>query len=326
MRTIRFTPTDCTEPTARDFWDKWQKRADAATDAALRRWEAWCQQGPDPVTGQRQPFEAGLQQAVWSDLKKWLNDNLYHFRCAYCEWPLETDRYEGDAEHYRPKGRVTWRDPAGAVHIARCRLPDGTDVDHPGYFWLAYDWRNLVPVCSACNSGLGKVDQFPVGKTHVLHVDEAAAGFVAGQIPAREHALEAWKSPRSYFLPPARLDALETPLLLTPLNPTPEREPGKHLRYGIGGLVVALDGSELGSKSIEVYQLKRDKLRIRRQEAQEVLQMKYHSAMQRAGHVAIQDAQAVLARYRSGEPEHATAALDALEELEAMARQLRANR
>ena len=324
MRTIRFDPAGCTDQVARDWWARWLSRADKATDAALDRWKAWYETPPDKKTGARPPFDPGLQQVIWSDLKKWLNEHLYHFHCAYCEGPLEADRYEGDAEHFRPKGRITWRDAAGAVHVARCRLPDDSEIDHPGYFWLAYDWRNLVPACASCNSGAGKVDQFPAVSAHVLHADEATAGVAPGQSPPRADALGAFRQLRRYFLPPARLDALESPLLLNPLNPTPEREPGGHLRYGIGGLVVALDGSELGRASIKVYQLEREKLRIRRQKAQEVLQMSYHSAMQRGGAGALQDARDVLAEYRTGQAEHATAALDALDELESMARLLRA--
>jgi hypothetical protein len=32
--------------------------------------------------------------------------------------------------------------------------------EHPGYYWLAYDWTNLVPVCGMCNGR--KSTRFPL--------------------------------------------------------------------------------------------------------------------------------------------------------------------
>ena len=321
MRTVRFDPATLTDADALAWWKQWQVRADKATDQVLQRWSAWYRQPLDAHGRRALPFEPGLRQPLWSELKEWLNEHVYHERCAYCEGPLDSDRYGGDAEHFRPKGRVTFRDAAAGTAIAKCALPDGSVVDHPGYFWLAYDWRNLVPACARCNSGFGKVDQFPVGGAHVFHVDDAAGGFTVGQAPPRPDGLEAPEVQRTYFLPPARLDRLESPLLLNPLNPAPEREPSRHLRYGVGGLVVALDDSPLGSMSIEVYKLKREALRRRRQEAQESLQLAYYSAMQR-GTAAIDEAERALAPYRSGEKDFSTAALDWLSELQQRSQRL----
>ena len=128
------------------------------------------------------PFKPPLKQEIWKDLKEWLLTNVFYERCAYCESPLEFDRYLGDAEHYRPKGSVTWKKDLTSPKVkARCNLPDGSEIDHPGYFWLAYDWWNLVPACSACNSGAGKVDQFPVRSSHLLQLDIAQlAGALRG--------------------------------------------------------------------------------------------------------------------------------------------------
>lgn len=85
-------------------------------------------------------------------------DKLFHGKCAYCEFPLA--RVDVHVEHYRPKG---------AVYEA---------PSHPGYYWLAYDWSNLLPACPACNTkrrepphagsptrgqtATGKADQFPL--------------------------------------------------------------------------------------------------------------------------------------------------------------------
>jgi len=86
---------------------------------------------------------------VWSMLKNDFRE-LSHGKCWYCE--VLTDGMRGDMDHHRPKGRVT-------------------DSDHPGYWWLAFKWRNFRYSCERCNSkdtdlatGIvgGKGNQFPL--------------------------------------------------------------------------------------------------------------------------------------------------------------------
>ncbi len=73
------------------------------------------------------PFARYKEVAVKAALER-----LFHGKCAYCE-----SFYAGtqpiDVEHYRPKGEV-----------------DGLET-HGGYWWLAMDWRNLLPSCIDCN-------------------------------------------------------------------------------------------------------------------------------------------------------------------------------
>jgi hypothetical protein len=59
-------------------------------------------------------------------------ERLFHEKCAYCE---STYRAVGplDVEHFRPKGKVK-------------EAPK-----HPGYWWLAAAWSNLLPSCRDCN-------------------------------------------------------------------------------------------------------------------------------------------------------------------------------
>ncbi|MGR9079527.1 hypothetical protein ACU8L5_25475 (plasmid) [Rhizobium leguminosarum] len=57
---------------------------------------------------------------------------LFHGKCAYCE-TMYASSAPVDVEHFRPKG-----------------APSG-DNDHPGYWWLAMDWENLLPSCIDCN-------------------------------------------------------------------------------------------------------------------------------------------------------------------------------
>jgi len=58
--------------------------------------------------------------------------SLFHRKCAYCESSYAAV-HPMDVEHYRPKGAVF-----GAAN-------------HPGYWWLAAEWTNLLPSCIDCN-------------------------------------------------------------------------------------------------------------------------------------------------------------------------------
>lgn len=69
--------------------------------------------------------------------------NIYYkYKCAYCE-SIEAL----DVEHYRPKGRID--------NI------NGVELYNPGYYWLAYEWSNLIPSCIKCNREGGKHNKFP---------------------------------------------------------------------------------------------------------------------------------------------------------------------
>jgi uncharacterized protein (TIGR02646 family) len=66
-------------------------------------------------------------------------------KCAYCECYLEGK--SADVEHFRPK--------------ASYRIAQGMKRYTPGYYWLAYDWDNLLLSCQACNRAF-KNDIFPL--------------------------------------------------------------------------------------------------------------------------------------------------------------------
>lgn len=77
-------------------------------------------------------------------VKKALKD-LYHKKCAYCEAKVP-HAFNYHIEHYRPKKEVT------------------EDSTHDGYYWLGYEWSNLLWACGRCNGnkGEGKGNQFPI--------------------------------------------------------------------------------------------------------------------------------------------------------------------
>lgn len=67
-----------------------------------------------------------------------------HEKCAYCETSLVGDF--SPVEHYRPK--TQYKEDDGSVHL--------------GYYWLAYDWTNLLCSCDKCNSAARKGNLFPL--------------------------------------------------------------------------------------------------------------------------------------------------------------------
>ena len=81
----------------------------------------------------------------WSGAREALF-SMHHGKCCYCERRRDKAR-EPDVEHYRPKGGVKGE-------------------THPGYWWLAYKWQNLLWSCKSCNEDK-KGTYFPVAGSRV---------------------------------------------------------------------------------------------------------------------------------------------------------------
>ena len=78
---------------------------------------------------------------------------LQHNKCCYCE-----RKTSGQIDHFRPKSTI--------------RQSKGSKRVHPGYYWLAYRWENLLFACEQCN--LRKSDYFPLedpGQRARSHLD-----------------------------------------------------------------------------------------------------------------------------------------------------------
>lgn len=71
-----------------------------------------------------------------------------HGKCAFCEAKIGHISY-GDIEHFRPKGGV--------------RQTSSSPLKTPGYYWLAYEWTNLLLSCQLCNQRF-KANHFPLEK------------------------------------------------------------------------------------------------------------------------------------------------------------------
>jgi hypothetical protein len=206
--------------------------------------------------------EFSFRQPVWAAIKTFLMTNIFHGKCAYCE--TQTGQFYYDAEHYRPKGMVTvLADDGESQQRITAEDESGRAIDHPGYFWLAYEWKNLVPSCKSCNGPGGKMTQFPVQQFHVflkrLTLEEATA-----MVPP-PYQSPTW--PGMYYLRTEQLDALEEPLLLHPYLDN-ENDPRRHIRFGYKGIEYAVNNSPKGLHSIKVFRLGKDTLREERYKIQ----------------------------------------------------------
>ena len=95
----------------------------------------------------QQDYDEGLEKfefdsSIYADKRiknKLISDQSG--KCALCEQHIISVSY-GDVEHFRPKGGYA---------------QNGRDQLHiPGYYWLAYDWANLMLVCQICNQRFKK--------------------------------------------------------------------------------------------------------------------------------------------------------------------------
>lgn len=188
-----------------------------------------------------------LNQLVFNDnyynhdkVKKELND-IYGNKCAYCESLLEISGYKR-IDHYRPKEKIK------DIHGNKLN-------NHKGYFWLAYEWSNLVPCCEICNGA--KSDYFPL-----LEVESRVSDFHIDipfpTIPPDDDWKEYWQSWRECWNPMAYPLSNEKRLLLNPELDEVE----KYFYYMIDGRIQS-DEIE-GIISIKIYDLNREPLQFER--------------------------------------------------------------
>jgi hypothetical protein len=108
----------------------------------------------------------------------------FYGKCTYCEKPLSL--LDGDLDHFRPKLAVTTAEDEPIFDLDDDGQPRldaaGRPKRHRGYYWLAYDWRNILPCCKECNQPnrvgsrkIGKHNRFPVEGRHARSPEEIAA-------------------------------------------------------------------------------------------------------------------------------------------------------
>jgi hypothetical protein len=230
---IEFDPGQLTG-SKREWWDTWVERARAATDSLLEKY--------------RHDGTVEFEAQIWADLRVWMFDNVFHRKCAYCEAKVSAHSW-GAAEHWRPKGAVTVKEDGVSRRI------DREGQDHPGYFWLAYDWQNIVPSCDLCNAGKGKGTQFPIEGEYVFD-------------PEHGQTFE-------------DLNEREEPLLLHPFDGG-ERDPALHLWFDENGIPFAHKESKYGNATIAVFDLDRDDLNDERRSHFQYLNIAVQNAVIKA--------------------------------------------
>jgi hypothetical protein len=85
-------------------------------------------------------FPAHPSSIIWKDEL----ESIQGKKCCYCEKPINN----GILEHYRPKKGY--------------QQSKGDAITRPGYYWLAYRWRNILLTCTECNEANTKGNLFPI--------------------------------------------------------------------------------------------------------------------------------------------------------------------
>ena len=159
--------------------------------------------------------ESAVQKSIYAHADvKYALDQLQKGICCYCEAHYKSTCF-GDVEHFRPKGGY--------------QQDEDDDLHHPGYYWLAYKWENLLYACEQCNR-IYKRNFFPL------------------------------KDSTKRFDPTLKDISHEETLLI---NPYEEQHPENHLTFE-GTSIKAL--TDMGDASIRYYGLDRKDLNEPRQE------------------------------------------------------------
>jgi len=168
--------------------------------------------------GNKHEFAAGYY--AHNTVKEGLKE-IYNNKCGYCE-SKDSASAALQVDHYRPKKELKG------------------DTGHTGYYWLAYEWTNLIYSCARCNRA--KSSHFP------LHIEGSRLGKP--------------QNDRSEWLANSNTFKNEKPLLINPELDNPD----EHLEFTRDGDVKEKTGSPMGmgQKSIDVYGLQREDLRIAR--------------------------------------------------------------
>jgi uncharacterized protein (TIGR02646 family) len=168
-----------------------------------------------------------------SEVKRSL-EKLQDYKCCFCESNVSAISH-GDVEHYRPKaGWVQGDEP----------------INKPGYFWLAYDWDNLLLSCQICNQKYKK-NHFPL---------------ITETTRAKKHSDDISK---------------EDPYLIHPVNDDPE----EHIEFN-NEVPKAKNGSNRGKVTIEKLGLDRSLLNEKRRVTFNTVARLYKTAKALPNHVS----------------------------------------
>lgn len=157
--------------------------------------------------------------------KEDFNDNIYahpsvkkalfsmqNGKCFFCEIKTKQPQHpdKGDVEHFRPKNGY--------------QQDKDDDLHKPGYYWLAYEWTNLLWSCATCNRSYKK-NLFPLQNPTAR---------------AKNHSNDITS---------------EIPLLINPS----EQNPKDYIKFN-RSFIYALDDNPYGKATIELLSLNREDL------------------------------------------------------------------
>jgi uncharacterized protein (TIGR02646 family) len=150
---------------------------------------------------------------------------IFNKKCAFCETNTHAGAHK-DIEHYRFKNH---------------------------YYWLGYEWTNLLLSCQICNRDFKKT-QFPIADENTR---------------LKKHPLNISGDFDSVACDIRQINKIEKPRLLHPA--IEEDDPKKHLLFLKNGSVEGL--SDRGNFTIDICGLKRDDLKIARKKIVEEVQI-----------------------------------------------------
>jgi len=166
-----------------------------------------------------------------------INDNEIA-KCFYCETKVEQG-VTLQVEHFRPKDEVD--------------KIDNNNNKHDGYYWLGYEWTNLLLSCPLCNQQGAKGNRFPVAWTRANEIN-----------PIKINSANEKYINRTYLLADKYPLIDEIPLLLNPEIDIPEN----FLTFDFNDLAKLNQIPEQYNKgfiTIEILKLNRPKLKKDRQ-------------------------------------------------------------
>jgi hypothetical protein len=194
-------------------WKKWRIEAATKRDAIVAAWRL-----SKPFAIDEYYRNKAAKDELWS---------IFGGKCSYCEIRLEGAQF-GDVEHYRPKSGVRDTDNK--------RVLDPAGKPHTGYFWLAYEWLNLLIACAACN-------KVKISRNRMKHGKGERFPLEGGQ--------------RSFTPDDA---VVEQPTLLNPWSD----DPAEHLKFDGSGTIYWR--TERGHRNVDLLGLNRDGLLEARKE------------------------------------------------------------
>jgi hypothetical protein len=190
-----------------DIWKKWIRDCQEETQKAIDS----VAKGEKPIVNEKLYKRESIKKSYFVS-----KGAPFYGRCAYCESPIKDNQYP-QVEHFRPKAGI--KDENGKVINFKDENGNDTGEPHLGYYWLAYDWCNLLVSCQVCNNLKSTI--FPVVGQHA-------------------------QSPND--------EVNEKPLLINPISDLEEDNPENHLTVK-DGTIYEVNESIRGRMCIETFKL-----------------------------------------------------------------------